>query len=84
MSNPDKDRWPRKDTSWRGRFRDRLAYRVATFAFEKIATPWYRKMVGGSIRYGLESAVRDERESRAIPTSVFLGRTSASALPETE
>jgi hypothetical protein len=43
--------------------RDRFACWICNFALERIASPWYRNMVSGSIRYGLRSAVEDEMES---------------------
>jgi hypothetical protein len=41
--------------------RDRLAWALANAAL-KIGTPWYRAMIGGSIRYGLEASVRDGKK----------------------
>lgn len=55
---------PVYDGSTWGRFRDTLAHRIANFALRWIATPWYRGMVDGSIRYGLASAARDSRAER--------------------
>jgi hypothetical protein len=42
--------------------RDRLACWLCNVILNHLATPWYRKMVGGSIRYGLLSAANDARE----------------------
>jgi hypothetical protein len=42
--------------------RDRLACWLCNLILNHLATPWYRKMVGGSIRYGLLAAASDERE----------------------
>lgn len=49
-----------RDTSFMGRARDHLAWTLAQFAFEYIATPWYRGMIAGSIRLGLETAAKEE------------------------
>lgn len=45
-----------RDTTRWGKFRDAIAWRICNFALDKIATPWYRGMISGSIRLGLESA----------------------------
>lgn len=50
---------PTRDTSRFGNFRDNLARKIANFALNYIATPWYRAMIGGTIRYGLEAARKD-------------------------
>jgi hypothetical protein len=47
------------------RFRNWLAHRIANFALKRIATPWYRDMIGGSIRYGLNAAAEDSSRSGA-------------------
>lgn len=49
---------PTYDKSWHGRLRDKLGWAIMTLGI-KIATPWYRAMIGGSIAYGLEAAKRD-------------------------
>jgi hypothetical protein len=46
------------------RARDWLAWRLANAAL-RIATPWYRDMIGGSIRYGMKAAAKDADEERA-------------------
>lgn len=46
---------PRRGNTWR----DRLAHRLANAAL-KIASPYYRNFIGGSIRYGLQAAAIDE------------------------
>ncbi len=48
---PGRSRW--------GRFRDQVAWAIATFAFTVIATEWYSNMIEGSIRYGLKAARED-------------------------
>jgi hypothetical protein len=48
------------------RFRDWLAWRLASAAL-CLATPRYRKMIDGAIRYGLAAAARDEAEGRRMP-----------------
>ena len=57
--------WPKHDGSRWGRFRDNLAGGIATFALERIATPWYAKMIAGAIRFGL-TAARDEEASQRV------------------
>lgn len=52
------------DRTWLGRLRDNLAYAIATWTFNTIATPWYRAMIDGSIRLGLATA-REEARRRA-------------------
>lgn len=47
---------PMYDASWLGRTRDRIAWAIATFALVRVATPWYSKMLKGSIRLGLLTA----------------------------
>jgi len=50
---------PEPDDSRMGRARDRLAWWIANFAMNHIATPWYRGMITGSIRLGLQKAAED-------------------------
>jgi hypothetical protein len=40
--------------------RDRVAQLLCNWVLNHVATAWYRDMVAGSIRYGLEAAVKDE------------------------
>lgn len=40
------------------RWRDTIAWALASAAMG-LASPWYRKMIQGAIRYGLEAAARD-------------------------
>lgn len=47
------------------RLRDGLAQRIANFALRHIATRWYRQMIEGSIRYGMEAAARDAQAQKA-------------------
>lgn len=56
-----------------GRFRDWLAWRLASVAL-RLATPRYRKMIDGAIRYGLAAAARDEAEARRMPAPVLSRR----------
>jgi len=51
--------WWKSRTTWR----DRLAWRLANLSL-RIATPWYRNMIGGAIQYGLIAAARDEEAAR--------------------
>ncbi len=41
-------------------FRDKVAQWLCNVILNHIATPWYRKMIDGAIRYGLAAAARDE------------------------
>lgn len=47
-------------------FRDKVAHRLANWAL-RIGTPRYRKMVEGSMLYGMNAAARDEFEGRPPP-----------------
>ena len=56
--------------------RDRIAWFLANQVL-RIATPWYRKMIEGSILYGLASATRDEANGTSPPSLTILkGETS--------
>lgn len=50
----------KRDTSFIGKTRDQLAWMLANFALNYIATRWYRGMIGGSIRLGLENAAKKD------------------------
>lgn len=52
-----------KDNSFVGKTRDKVAWAIAQFALNRIATPWYRGMIDGSIRLGLAKAVEDVERS---------------------
>ena len=41
-------------------WRDRMAHRLCNLILNRLATPWYRNWISGSIRYGLRAAARDE------------------------
>lgn len=47
-----------KDNTRLGKFRDNLAWSIANFALNHIATPWYRAMICGSIELGLDEAAK--------------------------
>jgi len=47
--------------------RDRIACALCNWVLRHIASDRYRKMIGGSVSYGLSSAVRDDREGRDAP-----------------
>lgn len=49
------------------RLRNVLAWRIANFALDHIATKNYRDMIDGSIRYGMNSAARDARKGWTPP-----------------
>lgn len=53
-------RSPEMDRSAVGQARDRVGWLLATLGL-KIATPWYRNMISGSIRLGLNTAVRESK-----------------------
>jgi hypothetical protein len=55
----------RRDT-WLARIRDKVAYRVANGALNTIATPWYRDMLDGAMRLGLQSAERTDEWKRTV------------------
>lgn len=63
------------ETRRRIHLRDRIACAVANFALNYIASAWYRKMIGGSIRYGLAGAARDAAEDRPAPPWPIDGAT---------
>lgn len=67
LSSMTENPLPTPPTTWLGKVRDRVAYRVACAAL-RCASPWYRGMVDGSIRYGLASVQRDVRDNRPAPT----------------
>lgn len=46
--------------------RDQIGWLLASLGL-RIASPRYRLMVQGAIQYGLDAAVRDEREGRSHP-----------------
>ena len=46
--------------------RDRIAVRICNGVMRVLATEHYRKMLAGSVRYGLRAAARDE-QSGALP-----------------
>lgn len=52
------------DRSAVGQARDRVGWLLATLGL-KIATPWYRNMISGSIRLGLNTAVRESKHNYA-------------------
>ena len=64
--------YPKPDTSAWGKFRDNTAYGIATFALKHIATPWYKAMIAGSIRLGLQAATEEAYAERTIPTSELI------------
>ena len=47
--------------------RDRIACALCNWVLRHIASDRYRKMIGGSVSFGLASAVRDDREGRDAP-----------------
>lgn len=57
---------PQPPTTWFGKTRDRIAQRLANAAM-RLATPYYRGMVGGAIEYGLRANARDVRDGRPAP-----------------
>lgn len=61
-------RYPEPDRSGFGRTRDLIAYHVSTWVLNHIATPWYRAMIGGAIRLGLDAARKEARAEKTVPT----------------
>ena len=59
-------KYPLPDKSPFGKFRDNLTRVVCNFMLRYVATEWYRKMIEGSILYGLEAARKDARDERAV------------------
>ena len=49
----------RDNSAW-GKTRDRVAWAVANFALNHIATPWYRTMILGLINYGMIASHEEE------------------------
>lgn len=50
------------DTTPWGKFRDALAWRIANFAMNRLATPWYRAMITGAINLGIDEAVERSKK----------------------
>ena len=50
--------------------RDRIAVRVCNAVMRVLATEHYRKMVAGSVEYGLRAAARDEKFGALPPLPV--------------
>lgn len=44
------------------RIRDNIAWAICSFALNYIATEYYRKMIAGSIRYGLMTAAEPKEK----------------------
>jgi hypothetical protein len=55
--------------SYRAPLRDRIAVRICNAVMRVLATEHYRKMVTGSVTYGLRAAARDEQFG-ALPPPV--------------
>lgn len=54
------------DGPYQPNLRDKIARWLANAAL-KIATPHYRMMISGAIRYGMSAAARDEVQGRPAP-----------------
>ncbi len=52
------------------RWRNRVAGRLANAAL-RLATPTYRKFIGGAILHGMDAAARDVVEDRSKPPPVW-------------
>lgn len=61
-------KYPEPSTSHWGSIRDAVAWHIAGFALRRIATPWYRAMISGSIRLGLDAARQEAYDARSIST----------------
>jgi hypothetical protein len=66
-------------TGYSAPLRDRVAVRICNAVLRVLATEHYRKMVAGSVEYGLRAAARDER-SGALPPLPWSAYTAAGAL----
>lgn len=53
------DQFIPRDTTPFGRFRDSFAMRIANFALNRIATPWYRNQIAGYILFGMTEAAKE-------------------------
>ena len=73
---PERRKYPRPDRSWWGRTRDEIAFRIATFTFNHIATQWYSAMIEGSIRLGIKAA-HEEAKAEAPTVSIDWLQVSA-------
>lgn len=62
--------YPVRDNSWWGRTRDNIAYYIALFAFNVVATKWYSAIIEGSIRLGLDAAREEEYASHAVHVDI--------------
>ena len=67
--------------SYTAPLRDRIAVRICNAVLRVLATEHYRKMVAGSITYGLRAAARDE-QSGALPPLPESAYTPEGALME--
>jgi hypothetical protein len=66
------EEYPKPDYSRFGAVRDFIARHTMAFILAFIATPWYARMIEGSIRLGLQAAREEEYNSRTVPTSEIL------------
>ena len=65
-SNTNKPKLNKLNTNELGR-RDRIAAWLCNWILRHLATETYNDFIGGSIRYGMASAARDEQEGREPP-----------------
>ena|SRR5579859_6009713 len=59
--------------------RDRIAAALCNWIMRHVASERYRKMIGGSVSYGMASALRDELESREPPAPLWAAAARAAA-----
>ncbi len=60
-------------------WRDRIAAAACNWIMRHIATERYRKMIGGSVSYGLASALRDDLDGRDAPPPLWAAAAQAYA-----
>lgn len=51
--------------------RDRIAAALCNWIMRHVASERYRKMIGGSVSYGMASAFRDDIEGRDAPAPLW-------------
>lgn len=57
--------------------RDRIAACLCNWIMRHVASEHYRKMIGGSVSYGMASAFRDDMEGRDAPLPLWTAAAKA-------
>lgn len=70
-------KYPLPDKSRFARFRDGLVRVVCNLMLRHVATEWYRKMIEGSILYGLDAVRKESREERAVGFNDWIKKEEA-------